>query len=111
MKVESLLAQMTVSDLETAVGWYARLFGRKPDSRPMDGLTEWHLDGALGVQVYEEPDRAGHSTMVLGAADLAAVAQELDRAGIGYVGPHNVTATRILSLSDPDGNRVIFAGA
>jgi catechol-2,3-dioxygenase len=82
-----------------------------PDARPMDGLVEWHLAETFGVQVWAEPDRAGHSSMVLHESDLDARIAELDRAGIQHDGPQDATASRLLLLADPDGNRIVFTGA
>lgn len=82
MAIERLLAQMTVARLDPAVAWYTRLFSRGPDARPMDGLVEWHLTDAFGVQVWAEPERAGCSSMVLDESDLDALVARLDRAGI-----------------------------
>lgn len=110
MKPTRILAQMTVTDLTAAVDWYTRLLGREPDTRPMDGLVEWYLADTFGIQVFVEPDRAGHSTIVLDAGDVEPVARELDGLGIGYDGPLDVTRFRILQLADPDGNRVVIAG-
>jgi hypothetical protein len=72
MAITRILAQMTVADLTVATQWYSRLFGREPDARPMEGLIEWHLADAFGVQVWAESDRAGRSTMVLDESDLDA---------------------------------------
>lgn len=110
MSIERLLAQLSVTDLTAALGWYARLFGRKPDARPMDGLVEWHLDPSFGVQVWEEPDRAGHSAVILDESDLDARAAMLDAAGLEHGGLQDVTSSRILLLLDPDGNRIVFTG-
>ncbi|QFU89382.1 VOC family protein [Amycolatopsis sp. YIM 10] len=110
MPIERMLAQATVTDLEVAVSWYTGLFGRQPDARPMDGLAEWHLAATFGVQVWAEPGRAGHSTVVLDEADLDGRAAELDRAGIEHPGPEHATSSRILRLADPDGNRIVFTG-
>lgn len=101
---------MTVSDLGRAVEWYARLFGRDPDTRPMDGLVEWHLAAEFGVQVWEEPDRAGSSTMVLDEDDLDGRIAQVDSVGIEHAGPQDVSASRALMLADPDGNRIVFTG-
>jgi catechol 2,3-dioxygenase-like lactoylglutathione lyase family enzyme len=111
MTINRLLAQMTVSDLDRAVDWYARFFGREPDARPMDGLVEWHLADAFGVQVWLDPERAGHSAMVLDESDLEGRAAVLDAAGLPYEGPQEVTASRIVQLVDPDGNQVVITGA
>ena len=108
MGIHRLFAQMTVSDLPTAERWYSRLFGGEPGARPMEGLLEWHLSPAFGVQVYAEPDRAGHSSMVLDADDVAAEATRLTAAGIDHGGPQDATSVRILPLTDADGNRIVF---
>ena len=111
MTIERVLAQMTVTDLDAAVGWYAKLFSRPPDARPMDGLVEWHLAEAFGVQVWAEPDRAGCSSMILDESDLDGLVAQLDRAGFEHDGPQDATSSRVLQLLDPDGNRVVFTGA
>jgi catechol-2,3-dioxygenase len=110
MAIQRLLAQATVSDLEAARNWYARLFSRQPDASPMDGLLEWHLADTFGVQVWAEPERAGRSSMVLDETDLDALAARLAEAGIPNAGPEQATSSRILRLEDPDGNRLVFAG-
>jgi predicted enzyme related to lactoylglutathione lyase len=110
MTFTSVLAQTTVDDLDRAERWYAALFGRRPDSRPMDGLIEWHLSDAAGVQVWREPERSGRSTVLLGADDLDAVAGDLSAAGIAHDGPEPGGSGRVLRLADPDGNRVVLVG-
>lgn len=110
MTITHALASLTVSDLGRAEAWYAALFGRDPDARPMDGLLEWHLPGGSGVQVFAEPDRAGRSGATLAADDLDEVARTLTAAGVEHAGPEQVTSGRILRLADPDGNRVVLTG-
>lgn len=110
MTVQRLLAQMTVTDLGRAEEWYTTLFECGPDARPMDGLLEWHLGEAFGVQVFAEPDRAGSSAMVLDESDLDGMVMRLDAAGVAYEGPVDVTASRVVQLADPDGNRLVFSG-
>ncbi|MFF0309709.1 VOC family protein [Streptosporangium sp. NPDC004379] len=105
-----LLAQMTIVDLERAIGWYAKLFGRDADARPMDGMAEWHLAPNFGVQLWEDAERAGRSTMVVDESDLDALADRLTREGIDH-GVRQVTASRILVVTDPDGNGIVFSGA
>lgn len=85
--------------------------GREPDARPMDGLVEWHLTDAFGVQGWADPDRAGRSSMTLDESDLDARVAELDRNGIAYDGPQDVTASRIVLVADPDGNSIVVTGA
>ncbi|OKJ13553.1 VOC family protein [Kitasatospora sp. CB01950] len=110
MTIRRLLAQLTVTDLDPAVAWYTALFGRGPDARPMAGLVEWHLADTYGVQVWAEPDRAGHSTVVLDESDLDARLARLTAAGIDHGGARPATSSRILPVTDPDGNRIVFTG-
>jgi hypothetical protein len=111
MALTGMLGQSTVSDLDVAVPWYAALFGRDPDARPMPGLVEWHLGEGFGVQVWAEPERAGRSTVVLHEADLAAFVEHLDRSGIEHPVAYEATSFRLVELTDPDGNRVVVTGA
>jgi hypothetical protein len=109
--ITRLLAQATVTDLDRAVTWFAKVFDRPPDVRPMEGLVEWHLGESFGVQVWVEADRAGYACMVLDDSDLDGFIARLDAAGVSHEPPQDVMASRILTLSEPDGPRVIVSGA
>ena len=111
MTITRVLAQSTVSDLAMAEAWYTRVFGREPDVRPMPGLLEWHLGETFGVQVWSESDRAGHSSMVLDVSDVDAMSARLNEVGIANDGPQTATTSRIVALTDPDGNRLVFTGS
>lgn len=108
MTIERVLAQLTVTDLAPA--FYATLFGREADANPVPGLLEWHLGDSYGVQAWAEPDRAGHSTVVLDESNLDARAVACDHAGLAHEGIQEASTTRILRLADPDGNRIVFTG-
>ncbi|GAA1305860.1 VOC family protein [Brachybacterium tyrofermentans] len=107
----SVLATITVADLDAAESWYTRLFGAGPDARPMAGLLEWHLSQGNGVQVFAEEEHAGHSALVLGTDDLDLEAARLRDAGIDQPAPQPGGGARVLVLADPDGNRVVLFGA
>ncbi len=77
----------------------------------LSGSPVHHLADTFGIQVWAESDRAGHSSTVLNESDLDALVVHLDEAGIVHHGPQDVTSSRILSLVDPDGNRIVFTGA
>jgi predicted enzyme related to lactoylglutathione lyase len=48
---------------------------------------------------------------VLDESDVDAVAARLKNAGIVNDGPQKATTSRILALTDPDGNRLVFTGS
>lgn len=105
-----LLANTTVKDQTLAQEWYTKAFGRDPDATPMPGLLEWHFASEWGLQVWVEPQRAGYSTAVIGESDLDALAGRLSAAGIDHGGPQSGGGQRILQITDPDGNRIVFSG-
>ena len=76
----------------------------------MPGLLEWDMGDGFGRQVWTEPDRAGHSTVVIAADDLDAVVGRLTEAGIENEGTQPGGGQRIVIVNDPDGNRLVFAG-
>ena len=56
--VNTIMAQLIVTDLETSVRFYEPVLGRGPDERPMDGLAVWRYDRAGVIQGFQEPQRA-----------------------------------------------------
>ena len=110
MTFQRLLAQAVVTDLGVAEQWYTTVLGGTPQARPMDGLLEWHLAGTFGVQVWLDPARAGKSAIVIDVSDLNPLAARLADAGLDHGGPQPGGGARVLILSDPDGNHVVFSG-
>ena len=110
MEPIGLLAQSTVSDLDAAHTWYAAVLGREADAAPTHGLLEWHFSVDAGVQVWEDPIRAGSSTTVVEVADLDEELGRLDRLGIAYDDPMQISSARVVTLEDPDNNRFILTG-
>jgi hypothetical protein len=111
VSIRGVVGQATVRDITAAEEWYTKLFDREPDSRPMDGLIEWHFGDACGVQVWAEPERAGRSSVVLNVDDLDNFSARLAAAGLSTDEPQHASSLRILPIEDPDGNRVVLTGA
>lgn len=105
-----LMASISVGREKTATDWYTRLFGREPDARPMTGLVEWRFAETFGLQIWEDPQRAGGSTVVIDVDNLDAVTVRLRAAGIEHEEPAPGGGRRILPIVDPDGNQVVFSG-
>lgn len=109
MTIEKVFAQVSCSDLSASSGWYAALFDRAPDARPMDGLAEWHHRGAAGLQLFENPADAGHGTLTLVVSGLRDEHARLERAGLAPGAIEPATSTSLVRLRDPDGNLVVLA--
>jgi hypothetical protein len=63
MPIVSALAGIMVNNLDAAVAWYEKLLDRPADKRPMDGLAEWQMPDGGWIQVYEDKERAGFSSV------------------------------------------------
>lgn len=111
MQIINVRANVAVADHTAATGWYARLFGREADSRPMDGLAEWDITTTGGLQVSHDAARAGTSAVTLVVDDLEACVADLRGRGIDAPDVTVGTGARFVQLTDPDGNTLTFAAA
>jgi hypothetical protein len=75
-----------VTDLRTAEAFYEQSLSRPADARPVEGLAEWKLADGGWIQVFQDKERAGSSSvtfMVSGLddqfADLKAKGISIDR--------------------------------
>ena len=108
MRCIGLFAVSPVQDLATALDWYARLFGRAADDRPIPDLAQWYLDG-FGFQVMREPQRAGRGMATLVVPDIEAERTRLAAVGIGLDEAVRGPFGAIVQFEDPEGNRITLA--
>lgn len=111
MEITNVLAALAVRDLDVALPWYEKFFGRPADDRPMPGLAEWQLTVGGGVQVFEAAENAGTATVTLTSNDLAALVTELQARDVPVADPTTGTGAAFTQLTDPDGNTITLAGA
>jgi len=109
MDVDVLFAVVTVADLDAAVAWYARLFGRPADIVPNDNEVMWRLADAAWLYVVREEKRAGHALVTLCVADLDRAVADIAARGIAG-GPVEIIgdAGRKATFTDAEGNAVSF---
>jgi catechol 2,3-dioxygenase-like lactoylglutathione lyase family enzyme len=109
MTLTNALATVAVRDIAAARDWYAKLFDRAPTTQPMQGLLEWSFSKGGWMQVFEDKDNAGHSSVTLAESDLRARLRDLEKKGIriGPTSEGDKVSTAI--VTDPDGNRIVFA--
>jgi hypothetical protein len=111
MTIATVFAHVSCSDIETSAPWYEKLFGKPPTRRPMSGLAEWQFTDSAEVQLYEQREHAGHSTLTLGVLPLEPERTRLLGAGL-KPGPIEETAGYfIMRIRDPDHNLIVFASA
>lgn len=109
MAIKAALAGIAVFNLEESLVWYERLLGRPPDRRPMAHLAEWQFASGGGVQVFEDSERGGTSSVTLVDTDIDERIGELKKQKIGIRSVSNSEIARICVIGDPDGNQIVFA--
>jgi glyoxylase I family protein len=113
----TVFAAVPVHDLDAAVEWYGRLFGRAPDSRPAPQIAEYYLAtdrtperGTL--QLHADPERAGGGLATINLEDIAAASAVLADLGVTFdarrlpIATETFSAVTVGSFVDPDGNRL-----
>jgi hypothetical protein len=111
MGIETIFAHVSCGDLATSASWYEKLFGKAPLRRPMPGLAEWQFSESAEVQLFEDKQHAGHSTVTLGVLPLEPERLRLEKAGLK---PGPIEQTKdfyIMRVRDPDQNLIVFASA
>jgi predicted enzyme related to lactoylglutathione lyase len=108
MSVNRVLAGVAVADVDAAVPWYERLFGRPPDALPMEGLAEWHIRAGGIVQLVANADRAGGSLLALDVDDLKHELASLRERGLDAGALDDTTSDKVLfaTTTDPEGNGI-----
>jgi predicted enzyme related to lactoylglutathione lyase len=108
MSINRVLAGVAVADVDAAVPWYERLFGRPPDALPMEGLAEWHIPAGGVVQLVASADRAGRSLLTLDLDDLEHELAAVRERGLDAGALDDTTSDKVLiaTTSDPEGNEI-----
>jgi glyoxylase I family protein len=107
--VEVVFAAVTVANLDGAVAWYTRLFGRAADIVPNDNEVMWRLTDTTWLYVLRDEKRAGHALVTLCVADLDRAVADIAAGGITG-GPVEVIgdAGRKATFTDAEGNTISF---
>lgn len=109
MTVKNVLAGVAVRDIEDGIRWYKMLLGREPDTRPMDGLGEWQFETGGWLQVNENRQLAGRSSVTFVETDIDARLKQFRKAGIEPKSVMRGENINVVIITDPDGNQVVFA--
>jgi predicted enzyme related to lactoylglutathione lyase len=106
-----LFAGIPVSDFESALPWYERLFGAEPAFFPHATEAVWELAEHRFVYVVEQADRAGHAVHTVFVDDLDARIDAISARGIEPAARETYeNGVRKVTYRDPDGNEIGFGG-
>jgi predicted enzyme related to lactoylglutathione lyase len=112
----TLLVQLGVKDLDRAIRFYTETLGFELTER-RDDLRFAHVSTnvpglEIGLSEQAEPRGSGSLLLNIGVADVAAARRALERRGVAFARPTVVIPGKVAlaEFSDPDGNRLRFAG-
>jgi catechol 2,3-dioxygenase-like lactoylglutathione lyase family enzyme len=107
--ITHLLAGVPVSDLDTSIDWYTRLFGRAPDMRAGEEIL-WDIDEHATLFIEPDAARAGAGRITLAVAGLDALLERLAAQHIEHRPVETYSnGVRHVKVPDPDGNAIAFA--
>ncbi len=109
--LQNALAGVAVKDFDSALAWYERLLNRPADKTPMPGLAEWRFPGGGWLQLFEDGDRAGSSSVTLVENDIESRRLQLSNGGYEIRDESRSDYVAVAVIDDPDGNQIVFAMA
>lgn len=101
-------AVLPVADHATAVAWYKQWIGRGPDVEPIEGVAEWQLADNAWIQVSQNPESAGKTSVVIGVADIDEHVASLKSEGITCSDVEDYDFIKLTNIVDPEGNKINF---
>lgn len=109
MKVQKIYTALLTADFAAAEDWYTKLFGRGPDSRPMDTLVQWELFDQGGLALSSDKEIAGTGVIILYVDDVAAERRRLQGLGIVLGDDIKGDYSTLAQVRDADGNLLTLA--
>jgi hypothetical protein len=109
MTIKNVLAGVAVRDIENAIRWYKMLLGRGPDTQPMEGLAEWQFDGGGWLQINENKQISGRSSVTFVETDFEDRLKVLEKSGLKPKSVMRGDKVSVVIITDPDGNQIVFA--
>jgi catechol 2,3-dioxygenase-like lactoylglutathione lyase family enzyme len=107
--ITHLFAGVPVSDLDTGIDWYTRLFGRPPDMRVGEEML-WEIDEHAWLFIEPNAADAGAGRITLSVIGLDELLERLAVQRIEHEPIETYSnGVRHVNVPDPDGNAIAFA--
>lgn len=109
MQIQGIYVALAAKDMARAENFYATLFERGPDDRPMDGLIQWRDVAGANIQIFKDDESAGHGRATIVVPRMDEARQSLAQAGLEITDERQGDFVRIAQLRDPDNNLITLA--
>lgn len=108
MSINNVLAGVAVKNLDSSAKWYEQLIGHA-GKHPMKEVFEWSLPGGGVLQVFEDPKRAGSSSVTFAVKGIDDHVAQLSERGVRIGRRTKSDAVSTAIVEDLDGNQVVLA--
>jgi catechol 2,3-dioxygenase-like lactoylglutathione lyase family enzyme len=108
MTVSNVSAAVAVTNLRVSKDWYQKLFGREPDTNPMNELFQWALPTGEWIRLFASKSLAGSSSVTLVEDDFGKRLTDLRTARYDIKKLVDSDRIKVAIVEDPDGNEVAF---
>jgi hypothetical protein len=109
MSIQNVYAAIMTSDIAMALDWYESLLERKSDYNPMDILHEWDFSDGGVLQLVEDKERAGNSSITLLVDDIQGIRKSLADKKIRIGRQTQSEIAKTITIFDPEKNQITFA--
>ena len=109
MDFKNVFAGIMTADIKSALIWYTNLFERESDYNPMVILHEWDFNDGGILQLVEDRERAGKSSITLLVSDIEKVKKSLDSKNSSKVEISDGAIAKTVTIFDPEKNRITLA--
>lgn len=109
MNIKNVYAGIMTSDIGKALKWYEDILDRKADYNPMKILHEWNFQNGGVLQLVEDKNRAGSSSITLLVDDIEKIRNSLVGKNIKTDRQTNSDIAKTITIFDPENNRITFA--
>jgi len=109
MNFKNVIAAIMTADIETAKKWYTEMLGKEPDRNPMESLYEWDFPEGGVLQLFEDKDRAGYSSITIFVEDIESLKDQFTKKDIASGKTTEGDFVKTMIVHDPENNRIAFA--
>lgn len=81
MRIQGIYAALATANMAASEAFYASLFGRGPDDRPMEGLIQWRDVAGGKIQFFRDVENAGNGRLTIVVPDMVEVKTALTDVG------------------------------
>jgi len=106
---KNLFAGIMTADIKTSAIWYTNLFERESDYSPIDILHESDFSDGGDLQLVEDKERTGKSSITLLVTDIQKIKKTLDEKKISIGEITEGEIAKLITIFDPEKNRITFA--